>query len=44
MYAAAFLLAWCLFKIIPNPTDEYFAEIEPLKIDVVSECRDPGDF
>ena len=27
-------------EIIPNPTDEYFAELEGLMVDVVSESRD----
>ena len=30
--------------INPNPTDEYFAELERLKIDVASESRNPADY
>ena len=31
-------------EIIPNPTNEYFAELEQLKIDVASESCDPADY
>ena len=31
-------------EIIPDPTVEYFAELERLKIEVAEESKDPADF